>query len=190
MGKRSIWIESSSNGHIKWRILCKKCSFWISHSRKYRANKGQIWELCLSKTFLEWRWGSETSTFWSYSRARTSILWELLWMPSCAKGYIIYQGSSLAAITSDEANRALRSLPHLEYKWKPCDAKMLLSSRSRRTRILYKSSYWKRNIIVTQYRKLSLHAYGCRVIQKYLEKLHNEITAREDQLRWGSDKSQ
>lgn len=190
MGKRSIWIESSSNGHLKWWILCKKCSFWIPHTRKYWTNKGQIWELCLSKTFLEWRWGPQTSTFWSYSRACSSFLWELLWMQSCAKSYIIYKRPPLAAITSDEVNRALCSLPHIEYKWKPCDAKMFRSSRPMRTRILHKSSYWKCNIILIQYRKLSLHAYGCRVIQKYLEKLHNEITAREDQLRWGCEKSQ
>jgi hypothetical protein len=36
-----------------------------------------------------------------------------------------------------------------------------------------------------QYRKLSLHAYGCRVIQKYLEKLHAEIVEKEELLTRG-----
>jgi len=33
-----------------------------------------------------------------------------------------------------------------------------------------------------KYKKLSLHAYGCRVIQKYLEKLHAELIKTEQKV--------
>ena len=45
-------------------------------------------------------------------------------------------------------------------------------------------------VVVENYKKLSLHAYGCRVIQKYLEKLHEDVIYKDELLMKCLDKTE
>lgn len=90
-------------------------------------------------------------------------------MPSNTKGNIIYSRKTIEAKTIYTINNRTRTNNDPKSKWQPCGAEMLINMCTRSNITIRGHNHQPSNFIVTQLHELPYHAFGCRVVQKYLE---------------------